>query len=79
MCIRDSAKEVDLNAAVDAPKRRRRRSPNRGKKVETQRLVKPIAPGQARAAIALPDRPTLGGEDYGRWIEEQKREALMLR
>ena len=48
--------------------------------MKPQDLVKPAALGEARSRLQFPEgAPQLGGPDYGRWLEGQKLEAIMMR
>ena len=73
------AEEVVLDQPGERAPKKRRKSPRTARKVESAALVKPLALGRARAALPMADHPILGGEDYGGWLEGQKREALMQR
>ena len=62
------------------PRRRSPRSRGRGQIAAPAALVKPAALGAARERLAHPGGPPeLGGPGFGKWLEGQKLEALMMR
>ena len=69
------AVRIDLPAALT--KSPRRRGARKAADLPASALAQPLAPGQARASMGLPEKPMAGGEHYGAWLEQQKIEAMM--